>query len=453
MKTLDPPTQDVAILEEPFEREPFASPPELPSGHIDLDSDDFSGGMPLTECVRVAMRGLSNNKMRAGLTMLGIIIGVGAVIAMVAMGRGASQSVSAKISALGTNLLTVTAGNNHLVYGQGGGNTTLLPGDATAMNRFQSSSIAAIAPQVKGNVLASMGDQQETTSCIGSNASYEEVTNSPVSYGRFISEEDDTGVAKVAVVGTTVVGDLMGGDIDANPVGRNIELNHILFKIVGVQKSKGAGAFGQDQDDVVIIPLTTGLRRVFDRTYLSSVSIECRTEQDMDLATEQISILLRQRHHLLPPFPDDDDFIIRNQQSLLETSQSVTGTLTTLLAGVAVVSLVVGGIGIMNIMLVSVTERTREIGLRKAVGATSSDIMMQFLIEALVMSLMGGLIGVVIGIGASHLIATKMGWATVVEPTVIMIAVGVSAAIGIGFGLYPAAKAAAQSPIEALRYE
>ncbi len=443
-----------AVLDPPVAAD-AAAPPALPTpppGQWDnTDTDDFSGGMPLWECVRVARRGLSNNKMRTGLTMLGIIIGVGAVIAMVSMGRGASQSVSAQINSLGTNLLTVRAGNNRLGFGGGGGNNSLRLGDATAITRFKNS-VAAVAPQVQGNAALRIGDQTENTSVIGSSAAYSQVNNAPVQDGRFITDGDDAGRTKVAVVGTTVVGNLLG-DPNAKAVGETLEINHSVYHIIGVLKTKGSGAFGQDQDDIVVIPITTALRRVFNRTNVNSIGIECSTPKTMDLATEQVSNLLRQRHHLQPPFPDNDDFSIRSQASLLETSQSVTGTLTTLLAGVAVVSLLVGGIGIMNIMLVSVTERTREIGLRKAVGATSGDIMMQFLIESLVMALMGGLIGVVIGVGTSHLIATKMGWATVVEPTVILIAVGVSAAIGVGFGLYPAAKAANQSPIDALRYE
>ena len=417
-----------------------------------IDDDDAHGGMPLFESTRVAWRGLVSNKMRTGLTMLGIIIGVAAVIAMVAMGRGASQSVAEKINQLGTNLLMVLGGNARLRAGAagGGGGFLRLP-DAKAIERFKTT-VKATAPQVSGTVTVKMGNQEATTRAIGTSVSYTEVNNAPVGLGQFFTDRDVTGRSKVVVLGQTVIFNLMG-DRDANVVGQVITINNVPFNIVGVMAPKGSGSFGQDQDDMLLIPVTTALRRVFNRDFLNMIGVECVTPKAMDLATEQISNLLRQRHHLLPPFPQNDDFNIRNQSSLLQTSEGVTNTLGSLLAGVAVVSLLVGGIGIMNIMLVSVTERTREIGLRKAVGATSGDILMQFLIESLVMSLCGGALGILAGVGTSAFIANNMGWNMVIEPDVIILAVFVSAAIGVIFGIYPAAKAAAQNPIDALRYE
>ncbi|MCA1595411.1 MAG: FtsX-like permease family protein, partial [Chloroflexi bacterium] len=246
---------------------------------------------------------------------------------------------------------------------------------------------------------------------------------------------------------------LLGDNASTSLVGEEITINRIPFQVIGVLKPKGSGAWGQDQDDTIVIPVTTAMRRVINRPDLNSIGVECVSPAMMDLATEEISDLLRQRHHLLPPFPDNDDFNVHNQSSILQTSQAVTGTMTSLLAGVAVVSLVVGGIGVMNIMLVSVTERTREIGLRKAVGATSADILMQFLMESLALALMGGAIGIVLGISGAVYVSKSMGWTPAIDPLIVLLAAGVSGGVGIVFGLYPAAKAASQSPIDALRYE
>ncbi|MDQ2730359.1 MAG: ABC transporter permease [Armatimonadota bacterium] len=414
--------------------------------------DDFSGGMPIWESTRVAWRGLTSNKMRTGLTMLGIIIGVGAVIAMVSMGKAASKSVAASINQLGTNLLAIYSSGAKPRVGTGQGGAPLKLEDSKAIEDRFKQTIRATAPQIRGNVTVKMTDQEATTQVVGTTPSYEGVNNTPVQSGRYFTEQEVNGRSKVALVGKTVLTNVLG-DSQEDPVGKMIAINRVPFQIIGVLATKGSGAFGQDQDDIILVPITTAMRRVFNKDNINMIGVECVSPQTMDLATEQISGLLRQRHHLLPPFPANDDFAVRSQSSLLQTSQGVTGTLTSLLAGVAVVSLVVGGIGIMNIMLVSVTERTREIGLRKAVGATSNDILMQFMIEALVMSLIGGLIGIILGIGASVVVGSKMGWGTVIDPTILIIAVAVSGSIGVIFGIYPAAKAAAQSPIDALRYE
>jgi putative ABC transport system permease protein len=243
------------------------------------------------------------------------------------------------------------------------------------------------------------------------------------------------------------------GSAEADPIGLDVLVNRVSFRVIGVLKSKGAGTFGQDQDDVVVVPVSTALRRVFNRTYLSSISVEAVSKDRMDLATEQITRLLRERHHILPPYEDNDDFSVRSQTGLLEAFETATGTMTRLLAGIAVVSLIVGGIGIMNIMLVSVSERTREIGLRKAVGATNKDIRLQFLIESCVIAGVGGLVGVGLGALAATIIGGVLGTSAVITPQSVIASVSVAAGTGLFFGLWPAQKAAQLSPIEALRYE
>ena len=412
--------------------------------------------MRILESLKVALRSLGSNKLRTGLTMLGVMIGVGAVIAMLAIGEGASSRITASISAMGTNQLTVIPGNPRIRGGFGGGGgqaiTTLVPEDADSIARKLTRTVSRVAPSTRGGVTVKMGNQNSQTSVVGTVPAYESVNNVGIGSGRFINENDVRGRLKVAVVGPTVVENLLGSP-KANPIGKYIQVNRIQFQIVGVLQTKGSGTFGQDQDDVVIIPLSTALRRVFNRTYLSTISVECASPEKMELATEQITSLLRRRHHLRPPYEENDDFQVRSQSALLEVSQSVTGTMTALLGGVAVVSLIVGGIGIMNIMIVSVTERTREIGIRKAVGATGHDILLQFLTESLVVSILGGLIGIALGIVGSKVVGNILGWPAVVRPQSLILSFVVSAAIGIFFGIYPARKAASLHPIDALRYE
>ena len=427
-------------------------------GIVDVFDEEyeFASGMSAWESARIAWRGLTSNKMRTGLTMLGIVIGVAAVIAMVSMGQGAAGAVAAKINSLGTNLLMVMPGNDRLRMGPpgaggAGATTTLTLEDAKVIQEHLRETIAGAAPQVRGSIQVKMGNQEANTQATGTTPAYETVNNAPLRAGRYFTEEEVKGRAKLAILGQTVI-DNLTGDKTLNPVGETITVNKVPFTIIGVLNPKGSDGF-QDQDDTLLIPVTTALRRVFNQKNINMLSVEAATAKDMDLATEQIQGMLRQRHHLLPPFPQDDDFSIHSQASIMQTMQSVTGTLTALLAGVALVSLVVGGIGVMNIMLVSVTERTREIGLRKAVGATSGDILMQFLIEALVMALMGGGVGILVGVGFSTWVAIALGWQPSVQPGVILLACLVSGGIGVVFGLYPAAKAARQSPIEALRYE
>jgi len=407
------------------------------------------------EILKVALRSLAGNKLRTALTALGVIIGVGAVIAMLAIGEGAAQRITTSISSMGTNLLTVFPGNPRIRGGGPGGGqqiTTLIAEDADAIQRNLRNTVSRVAPSARGSATVKMGNQNTQTSVVGTVPAYQDVNNAGVNSGRFITANDERGRLKVAVVGPTVVTNLLGSP-DANPVGKNIEVNRIMFRIVGVLKSKGSAGFGGDQDDLIIVPLSTALRRVFNRTYLSTISVESSSRAKMDLASEQITALLRRRHHLRPPFPDNDDFGVRSQSALLEMSQSVTGTMTALLGGVAVVSLIVGGIGIMNIMIVSVTERTREIGIRKAVGATEHNIMTQFLAESLVVSVLGGAAGILAGYVGSVIVGHALGWPTVVRPHAVLLSFLVAAAIGVFFGIYPARKAAKLHPIDALRWE
>jgi len=413
--------------------------------------------MNIWQSLKVAMRALGRNKMRTALTMLGIIIGVSAVIAMVALGQGATVRVTESISSLGTNLLTVMPGNPKLRFGGpglGGGTqvTTLVEEDAKAIASHFPQTIAGVAPTARGAVTVKYGDKSWSTSATGTTPDYRAVSNSPVQAGRFLSQNDVDGRLKVAVLGTTVVEQLTG-DAKTNMVGDTVLMNRSSYRVIGILKTKGAGGFGQDQDDQVLVPVSTALRRIFNRTNLSTINVEASSRGTMDLATEQISRLLRERHHILPPYEDNDDFAVRSQTGLLEAMQTATATMTSLLAGIAVVSLIVGGIGIMNIMLVSVSERTREIGLRKAVGATNRDIRLQFLIESCVIAAVGGLLGVALGGLGGSLLGRLVSISAVVSTTSVIEAVGVATAVGLFFGIWPAQKAAQLNPIEALRYE
>ena len=412
--------------------------------------------MTLWESFRIALRALGRNKMRTALTMLGVIIGVGAVISLVALGTGAERRVTESISALGTNQINIFPSTPRIRFGGPFTGftpvTTLTEEDARAIATHFPQTVAGVAPTARGQVTAKLGDKTYQTSAVGTTPDYRNVNKASVKLGRFISAAEVDGRVKVAVLGPTVVEQLLGSP-EADPVGMIVQLNRLSFKVIGVLKSKGSGTFGQDQDDMVIIPVSTALRRVFNRTYLSNLSVEASSKETIDLATEQISRLLRQRHHLQPPFPDNDDFTVRSQTSLLETFTTMTATMTSLLAGIAVVSLVVGGIGIMNIMLVSVTERTREIGLRKAVGATSRDILLQFLIESCVVAAVGGMFGILVGALGSKVLGKILQTPSAVTLQSVIEAVVVSTAIGLFFGIYPAQKASRLNPIEALRYE
>ncbi|MEP6757229.1 MAG: ABC transporter permease [Chthonomonadales bacterium] len=428
--------------------------------------------MNILESFRVSLRGLSSNKMRTMLTMLGIIIGVAVVILVVAIGQGAAQRVTETVNALGTNLLTIfpgaaririTAASNASTTGGPATSTGGTRGNSGASNRMTleeakliaklfPKSVDAVSPQVRGNVQIKLGNKDSSSNLTGASVDYPYVNNVEVNRGRFFTDTEVDGNMKVCVVGTTIADKLLN-DPTADLTGKTISVNRQNFLVVGMLTPKGSGAFGQDQDDLILAPITTAMRRIFNQRYLSFISIRCTSPKMMSLAEEQISGFLRNRHHVPPPYPDNDDFNVRSQTDLMERQQSVTNTMTQLLSLVAVISLFVGGIGIMNIMLVSVTERTREIGIRKAIGATPRDILLQFLIESAIISLIGGIIGLIVGIGGAWILAKVAGWATIVDMTAVVAALVVSAGVGIFFGIYPASKAAALHPIEALRFE
>ena len=429
--------------------------------------------MNIFECFRVSIRGLASNKMRTMLTMLGIIIGVAVVILVVAIGQGATQRVTETVNALGTNLLSIWPGAARIRItaasatastanattatgvskGNSGPSNRMTLEEARLIAKLFPKTIDAVSPQVRNNVQIKMGNKDSSSQLTGGTLDYPYVNNLEVKPGgRYFTEAELDGSMKVCVVGVTIA-DKLGGDIGVDLTGKTISINRQNFLVVGMLVPKGSGAFGQDQDDVIIAPITTAMRRVFNQRYLSYMGIRCTSPKMMPLAMEQVSNFLRNRHHVPPPYPDNDDFNIRSQTDLMERQQSVTNTMTSLLSIVAVISLIVGGIGIMNIMLVSVTERTREIGIRKAIGATPRDILSQFLIESAIISLIGGVIGIGVGVGGAILLATLGGWNTIVNMTAVVAALVVSGGVGIFFGIYPASKAAALHPIEALRFE
>jgi putative ABC transport system permease protein len=414
--------------------------------------------MNFIESLRVALSSLTSNKMRTSLTMLGIIIGVAVVILVVAIGRGATKSVTDSIDALGTNILTVTPGASRIrinaatVKGSTSVPNRLSLMDATLIARNFKKSILAVAPLVRGQVQIRLGSRDANTNLTGSTVDYPVVSNVELSAGRFFTLTETEGSQKVCVIGTTVA-EKLTGDADTDMTGQFISINRQEFRVIGMLASKGSAGPGQDQDDSIVTPITTAMRRILNKQFLTAIAVRCIDAPTMLLAQEQVSSFLRNRHHLQPPFPDNDDFTIRSSTDLMARVQVIAGTLTTLLSAVAVISLLVGGIGIMNIMLVSVTERTREIGIRKAIGATPYDIRLQFLIESVILSLAGGIVGIFLGIGGAVAMAAVSGWSVIVSPASVLLALGVSMSIGIFFGLYPASKAAGLHPIDALHYE
>ena len=400
------------------------------------------------ESFLMAWASLIANKMRSILTMLGIIIGVAAVIALVSIGNGVKQDIQNSISSLGSNLLMVMPGAPRTpgVRPSAGSMKSLKVSDYEAISKLDG--VRAASPMTNGSYVVIYQNKNWTTSVSGVNANYLDVNNWSMKSGRFLSEKNVQNRERVAVVGKTVVKNLFG---DEDPVGAEIRVKNIPFRIIGVLNSKGSGAMGNDQDDMVIIPYTTAMERVEGVDYLRMIYVVGKDENGIDRLQSDIENLLRVRHGIKDT--NLDDFNIQNMNSIMETMEETTGTLTLFLGAVAAISLVVGGIGIMNIMLVSVTERTREIGVRKALGATYSVIVTQFLIEAVVISLMGGIIGIILGIGSSKLIGMASGMSTVISVPTIVMSFAFSMAIGLIFGIYPARKAAKLNPIDALHYE
>lgn len=400
------------------------------------------------ESFLMAWASLIANKMRSILTMLGIIIGVAAVIALVSIGNGVKQDIQNSISSLGSNLLMVMPGAPRTpgVRPSQGSMKSLKVSDYQAISKLDG--VKAASPYTANSYVTIYQSKNWTTTVSGVSSNFPDVNNWTMAEGRFISSKNVENRERVAVVGQTVVKNLFAGE---DPVGKEIRVKNIPFRVIGVLNSKGNGTMGNDQDDVIFIPYTTAMERVEGVDYLRMVYVVASDDNGIDRLQSDIENLLRVRHSIKDT--NLDDFNIQNMKSIMETMEQTTGTLTLFLGAVAAISLVVGGIGIMNIMLVSVTERTREIGIRKALGATYFVIVTQFLIEAVVISLMGGLIGIALGIGASKLIGLASGMSTVISVPTIVLSFAFSMAIGLVFGIYPARKAAKLNPIDALHYE
>ncbi len=404
--------------------------------------------MNITNNFEVAFNGIRANKLRSSLTMLGIIIGVAAVIIMISMGQGVTKRVQDQISSMGSNLLMVYPGAGQgAVRGAGGNVNTLTLEDAQAIAELNM--VAYVAPELSSSATLAYSNQTWTAAFNGTTPEFQLIKDWSTSAGSFFTEDDVTGATPVAVLGQTVVDNLYPDGTD--PVGTTIRLNKLTFTVVGVLAAKGSSMGGQDQDNNVYIPITTAQRRLLGVNNVRLIDVQVENAESMSFVQSSIESLLRERHRLSGT--SSDDFNVRNLASVLETVESTTAILTLFLAGVASISLLVGGIGIMNIMLVSVTERTREIGLRMAVGAKESDIRNQFLVEAMVLCLSGGVVGILLGIGGSKIIGMAAGMTMSIKLYSVLISAGFAAAIGIFFGYYPAKKAAGLDPIEALRYE
>jgi len=401
--------------------------------------------------LRTALRALSAHKMRTGLTLLGIIVGVAAVVAMVAIGQGTRAEVLRKVESLGTNLLVVSAGQLKLVAGRqqqaGAVAITLTEKDARAI-ADEIPSVAAVAPAQSKKLQAKAEDLTTTTTVVGTTPDFQAVRNFRPASGEFFDEEQVRNSARVAVLGQTVVVNLFPG---RDPIGETIRLNNVPFTVIGVMEAKGLDISGKDQDDQVLIPLRTALRRLFNLTYLSIIYVSARDSQSMGPAATAVADVLRERHRLRPDAADD--FTIQNQAAMLETQAAVSSTFTLLLGSIGGISLLVGGIGILAIMLIAVRERTREIGIRRAVGARRKDILLQFLVETMLLSVLGGAGGVSLGIVAAKVVSLATSWPMLIPWVVALAAVAFSMLLGLAFGVYPARKAAALDPIIALRIE
>ncbi|MCB4792554.1 MAG: ABC transporter permease [Elusimicrobia bacterium] len=425
-----------------LEKSSFARPSEKPS--------ETSLGVKLAQFKEYgasALRAMASNKVRSALSMLGILIGVAAVIAMLAVGKGAQKAIEARLASLGSNLLMMRPAHGHFGgVGAGGGSVSRLRlEDVKAISGIPH--VKHVEGNVQGNAQVVYGDKNTNTRVLGAPAVYEKMHNAAPYYGRFFTDEENLELTRVALLGQTVVTNLFGRE---NPVDATIKVNHINFKVIGILPMKGSTGFN-DQDDMILIPLNTAMKRVLGMVYLQSINTECDGPDSIQQVMTDMTALMRRRHHL--PDYKDDDFDIRNMADIQAALSGTTQTFTLLLGIVAAISLLVGGIGIMNIMLVSVSERTREIGLRKAVGAPRRAILIQFLIESAVLSTLGGIIGIILGTSVSLILSKFAGWAAIVTPQAVILAFTFSATVGIIFGFWPARKASLLSPIEALRYE
>lgn len=408
--------------------------------------------MKTSDLFQETLSAITSNKGRSALTILGIVIGIGSVIAMIAVGQGAKASIESSIQSIGSNLLVVTpgaqgGGARNLVSSGRGSAQTLTTDDALAIQE-EITLAKAVAPENSRRYQITTKGGNTNTQVIGTNASYQIVRNIELASGYFISDQQVRSISRVAVIGPTTSTDLFGEG--TNPIGQSIRINQVSFKIIGVTKSKGSSGFF-NQDDIVFVPLTTAQRYLSGDDYVTSISVQAANQDDMTLVQSQITTLLLREHNIRDP--QAADFSVTNQADIVATASAITGTFTILLAAIAGISLIVGGIGIMNMMLTNVTERTREIGLRKAIGAQKNDITWQFLAESVMLTVIGGVMGIILGYLLSWTIAQFGNIGTEITLSSILLAVGVSGLIGVVFGYYPARRAAQLNPIEALRYE
>ena len=406
--------------------------------------------MKLINLIRIAIAAIRRNKMRSFLTMLGIVIGVAAVIAMLAIGQGSNASIRETISSMGTNLINVmpASQNKGGVHQGRGASPTLVPDDVIYIKN-NSTLIEAISPEMDGSGQIVYGSNNWPTTIYSGNEDYPYIKKYEIEIGRIYTSEEIKSAAKVCIIGQTIIENIFSEDED--PIGKTIRFNNIPFKIIGTLKEKGDNTFGQDQDDMILAPYTTVMKRLFRQTYLRAIVVSAKSEDLITETSAQITELLRASHKLNES--KDDDFEIRTQEELISNFGSISEMMLVLLGSIAAISLVVGGIGIMNIMYVSVTERTREIGLRMAIGGKGKDILRQFLLEASLLSILGGIIGVGVGVLASNIVENILGWPILITSNSIVLSFLFCTFIGVFFGWYPARKASALNPIDALRHE